>query len=72
MDDQGWVPISTIADFKRVCPNHILPPKSTVLYICMFSAGEFRAIISPFSLVFNDLNYLVLGQEDEHRHTFYP
>jgi len=31
MDDQGWVPISTIAEFKRVCPKQILPPKSTIV-----------------------------------------
>lgn len=24
MDDQGWVPISTIADFKRVCNSLLL------------------------------------------------
>lgn len=31
MDDQGWVPISTVADFKRVCLKHILPPDCLII-----------------------------------------
>jgi hypothetical protein len=31
MDDQGWVPISTVAGFKRVCLKHILPPNSLII-----------------------------------------
>lgn len=31
MDEQGWVPISTVAGFKRVCPKHILPPNCVII-----------------------------------------
>lgn len=31
MDDQGWVPISTVAGFKRVCLKHILHPNSLII-----------------------------------------